>query len=68
MKKQIIDDIAEGLGRVYELLNASITAQEKIINRNKESQMPFDSANESLILLEYSKGYLEDVFIKLGKL
>jgi predicted nuclease with TOPRIM domain len=68
MRKQIIDDIAESLGRIYELLNANIKVQEKIIKSNEDSRSPFDSSDESLALLEYSKGYLEDVFTKLGEL
>jgi hypothetical protein len=68
MKKQIIDDIAENLGRIYELLNTNIKIQEKIIKSAEDNRSPFDSSDESLPLLEYSKGYLEDVFIKLGKL
>jgi hypothetical protein len=68
VKKQIIDDIAEDIGRIYELLNANIKLQKKIVKSKDEGHSPFDPADESLALLEYSKGYLEDVFIKLGEL
>jgi hypothetical protein len=60
VKKQIIDDVAENLGRIYELLNTNIKIQEKIIKSAEDNRSPFDSSGESLPLIEYSKGYLKD--------
>jgi hypothetical protein len=55
VKKQIIDDIAENLGRIYELLNTNIKIQEKIIKSAEDNRSHFDSSGESLPLIDTLK-------------
>ena len=67
MKKQIIDDIAEDLGRISDLLDANIKVHKKIIEDNRGSSSPIYSIEEAIVLLEYTKGYLESAFLNLEK-
>lgn len=68
MKKQFVDDIAEDLGRISGLLDANIKVHKNIIEENIGSSLPIDSIEESIVLLEYTKGYLESAFLKLEKI
>ena len=64
MKKQIVDDIAEDLGRISDLLDAALLIQVTLAHL-KESEVYND---DTVVLLQYSKAFLESSFSNLQKL
>ena len=64
MKSSIIDAIAEDLGAVYDLLEMSIKLQQN----NYETIAQKYLGDDHMVLLLYSKGYLENAFLNLEKL